>query len=147
MTVTPIQALHRSGVATRMIKTVLFLVFAFAQICWTAEPGEESQSFLSRSFTPTLMRAAQSAKANGEDPLALAKTAEQRRFLIEYFRVLDRHEVNDRMFYMEPLRRCGILFPEGTKVILIPHTGNLLVVHSAAGMKQIESYMGLTPDK
>ena len=129
------------------MKTALLLVFACAHVCWSAEPRKESPSFLSRSFIPTLMRAAQVAKGNGQDPLAEAKTAEQRRFLIEYFRVLDRHEVNDRMFYMEPLRRCGILFPEGTMVILIPHSGNLLVVHTPAGMKQIESYMGLTPDK
>jgi len=126
------------------VKAVLFL-FAFVRLSCAAEP------FITHIYKPHLLYAAATAHSAGQDPIAEAKTPKQRRFLTEYYRVLrdDMDAVRrDRGYqFMEPLRRCGIKFPEGTSVLWLPTYPPLRVVHTAAATKQIETYMGLTPSK
>jgi hypothetical protein len=115
------------------------------------DDSSESETFVTRLYITRMLHDAAAAQSAGGDPLAEAKTPEQRRFLTEYYRVLreDRDAVlSDRTYlYMEPLRRCGFTFPEGTKVILIPATGRLLVIHTPAAIKEMEAVMGLTPER
>jgi len=114
-----------------------------------AEPAGQSAEFVTCTYRPALIYAAGAAETSGHDPIAQAKTPEQRRFLVEYYRVLRGDSgilhKNPSYLFMEPLRRCGIKFPEGTRVVWVPFDPPLMVIHTPATIKQIEKYMGLTP--
>lgn len=104
---------------------------------------------ISRSYRPDLIYSASFAQQAGKDPVAEGATPEQRLFLTEYLRVMrEEKEAIDRdrsYLFVEPLRRCGIQFPEGATVIWIATSSRLGVRHTAAGIRQIEKFMGLTP--
>ena len=139
------------GVATGIVKTALLLLLSFAHLSCAANATKQPEPFVTRIYRPTLLYAAAATQSTGGNPLTEAKTPEQRRFLTEYYRVLheDREAVlRDRTYlFMEPLRRCGIAFPEGTSVLWLPIYPPLRVVHTPAATKQIVRYMGLMPDK
>jgi len=115
-----------------------------------AYANEKTEHYETRLFKPTLLYAVAAAEIAHGDPMAEAKTPEQRQFLTEYLRVSrEQSEAlrKDPTYrYMEPLRRCGINFPVGTSVMWLPIATPLKVVHSLETIKQIEKYMGLTPD-
>ncbi len=140
-----------AGVATRIVTSALLLILPIVHLACAAERKKQPQQFVERLFDAPMLREAGRSRVFGDDPLAAAKTAEQRQFLTEYGRV-EREQPyawrrDQRYPIMEPLRRCGIGFPEGTTVVWLLNTNYLRVIHTPATMKQIEMYMGLTPAK
>lgn len=113
--------------------------------------AERRAGFVGHVYKPTLMYAAGAAETSKQDPLAVAKTPEQRRFLREYYRVLHEEAETVRRdptyLFMEPLRRCGVDFPKGARVVWMATNPPLLVVHTPAATKRIEKFMGLDAQK
>ena len=103
---------------------------------------------ISNRYQPKLLFEAAAARAGKQDPLSVAKTPEQRRFLTEYLKVQAEGDLmRERMDYqwVEPLRRCGIVFPPGARLIWLPFNSPLVVIHTPKATRQIEKYMGLEP--
>jgi hypothetical protein len=144
------QSIVELGRRLHVVKTAFLLLFSLAYLSCAAKLNKQ-EPFVTLIYKPTLLYAAAAAQSHGGDPIAEAKTTEQRRFLTEYYRVLreDKNAIQgDRAYlFMEPLRRCGIAFPEGTSVTWLPIYPPLRVVHTREAAKQIEKYMRLTPDQ
>ncbi|MGC3990715.1 MAG: hypothetical protein QM796_13750 [Chthoniobacteraceae bacterium] len=116
------------------------------------EERSESKPKIRRRFSLKLLDRLAAIQAAGSDPIAAAESPEQLRFLKAYLAVLDEERLKlkgephpqDTAFpWMESLRRCGIVFPEGTSVRLLPVDPPLQVISDPATMKQIEALMDL----
>jgi hypothetical protein len=100
-------------------------------------------------YKPRMLFAALAARASKEDPLVVATTPEQRQFLAEYFKIQDDPALfrqGPAYLITESLRRCGIAFPEGTKIQwLVAGSPPLIVLPKPGTIRKIEKYMGLEP--
>lgn len=153
------------------MKRVLLLLFSLVLLGRTAECGESSKpldglfpeiekaaaaeraalkkaGLVSHRYQPQLIIAADAVRVNHGNPLAEAKTPAQRRFLREYFKVQAEGDLmRERPDYqwVEPLRRCGVEFPPGARIIWLAFKPPLVVIHTPKATRQIEKYRGLQP--
>jgi hypothetical protein len=148
----------------------LILLLLSASVCFAAEPksvtdpfrkeADESAAkyhrelakagFVNHLYKPQLLMDAAAAAAHQQDPVTEGKTPEQRQFLTEYYKILQEPDLLNKpptYQFIESLRRCGVVFPEGARVAWLPFNPPLLVIHTPAGTRQIEKFMGLEHQK
>ena len=132
-------------------RTTLLILTCFVSLSFARDAKVNEDKFISSSYRPKLLYVAAAAQSRGDDPLMEAKSPEQRHFLTEYYRVIKENAgiapKDQKRLLMEPLRRCGIEFPDGTKVVWLPLDPPLLIVHTPDTIRKIEKIMGLTPAK
>jgi hypothetical protein len=109
-----------------------------------------SDAIVSKSYPRLrLLTDAAPIRSSGGDPLTVATTERQRRFLAAYYAVIDdtnagKRPSGNRDLLVEALRRCGVPFPEGTYVIFVPADHSVIVRHTASTIRTIETYFGIS---